>query len=571
MPDINKPLIVQSDRTMLLEVDNEYFEECRGIVTRFAELEKSPEYLHTYRITPLSLWNAASSKMTVEEIVDTLDKFSKYPVPKNVVAEIREQITRYGKVKLVKDEDGNLFITSNEKNFIREIAAHRTVQPFIEDRGDDRIMVSKNYRGHIKQALIRIGFPVEDLAGYDEGAKYPFNLRPSSLSGKPFNLRDYQRRSIEVFHANGSREGGSGVIVLPCGAGKTIVGVGVMQIVGAQTLILVTNTLSIRQWRNEILDKSDIPPEDIGEYSGVNKEIKPITIATYNIITHRKKKGGEFTHFNIFSANNWGLIVYDEVHLLPAPVFRMTSELQAKRRLGLTATLVREDGLEEDVFSLIGPKKYDVPWKELEKMSWIADARCIEIRCDMDEELRLKYSVADDREKYRLASENPEKMRVIGSIMEEHGHQNILVIGQYIDQLEKIARYFNIPLITGKTPLTERERLYSAFRTSEIPCLIVSRVANFSIDLPDASVAIQVSGTFGSRQEEAQRLGRVLRPKKGDNVAFFYSLVSRDTTEERFGQNRQLFLTEQGYEYQIYTFEQYQELKGYAREKILQH
>jgi len=571
MPDINKPLIVQSDRTMLLEVDNEFFEECRGIVSRFAELEKSPEYLHTYRITPLSLWNAASSKLTADEIVEALDKFSKYPVPKNVVAEIREQVSRYGKVKLVKDDDGNLYITSAEKNFIREIASHKSVQPFIEDRGEESIMVSKNYRGHIKQALIRIGFPVEDLAGYDDGAKYAFNLRANSVSGKSFYLRDYQKRSIDVFHANGSREGGSGVVVLPCGAGKTIVGVGVMQIVGAQTLILVTNTLSIRQWMNEIIDKTDIPPEDIGEYSGVNKEIKPITIATYNIITHRKKKGGEFTHFNIFSANNWGLIIYDEVHLLPAPVFRMTSELQAKRRLGLTATLVREDGLEEDVFSLIGPKKYDVPWKELEKMEWIANARCIEIRCDMDEELRLKYSVADDREKYRLASENPEKLRVIERILEEHGKQNILVIGQYIDQLEKIAEHFKIPLITGKTPLPERERLYSGFRNGEIACLAVSRVANFSIDLPDASIAIQVSGTFGSRQEEAQRLGRVLRPKQGENVAFFYSLVSRDTTEERFGQNRQLFLTEQGYEYQIYTFDQYHELEGTARETILQN
>jgi len=570
MPDINKPLIVQSDRTMLLEVDNEFFEDCRAVVSRFAELEKSPEYLHTYRITPLSLWNAASSKMSSEEIVEALDNYSKYPVPKNVVAEIREQISRYGKVKLVKEEDGNLYILSDERNFLNEISQHRTVQPFIEGREGDRIVVKKNYRGHIKQALIRIGFPVEDLAGYDDGAKYGFNFKHQMGSGKTFGMRDYQRSSIEVFHANGAREGGSGVIVLPCGAGKTIVGIGVMQIVGAQTLILVTNTLSIRQWMNEIIDKTDIPVEDIGEYSGEKKEIKPITIATYNIITHRKKKGGEFTHFNIFSVNNWGLIIYDEVHLLPAPVFRMTSELQAKRRLGLTATLVREDGLEEDVFSLIGPKKYDVPWKELEKQAWIADAKCIEIRCDMEEELRMKYSLADDREKYRLASENPEKMRVINMILDEHGRHNVLIIGQYINQLEEIAAYFSFPLITGKTPLAERERLYSGFRTGEIPCLIVSRVANFSIDLPDASIAIQVSGTFGSRQEEAQRLGRVLRPKAGDNLAFFYSLVSRDTTEERFGQNRQLFLTEQGYEYQIYTFEQFNEMRGRVREVILQ-
>lgn len=570
MADISKPLIVQSDRTMLLEVDNEYFEECRGLVGRFAELEKSPEYLHTYRITPLSLWNAASSKLGADDIVATLENFSKYPVPRNVIAEIKEQISRYGKVKLVKDENGDLFIISDERNFLNEIAMHRTVQPFIEGREKDRVIVKKNYRGHVKQALIKIGYPVEDLAGYDDGAEYSFNFKPALKSGKPFSMRDYQKKSVEVFHAGGTREGGSGVIVLPCGAGKTIVGVGVMQIVGAQTLILVTNTLSIRQWTQEILDKTDIPPEDIGEYSGETKEIKPITIATYNIITHRKKKGGDFTHFNIFSANNWGLIVYDEVHLLPAPVFRMTSELQAKRRLGLTATLVREDGLEEDVFSLIGPKKYDVPWKELEKQSWIANARCIEVRVGMEDELRTKYSLSDDREKYRLASENPDKIRAIELILEEHGRQNILIIGQYIDQLETIARHFDFPLITGKTPLMERERLYKAFRTGEIYSLIVSRVANFSVDLPDAAVAIQVSGTFGSRQEEAQRLGRVLRPKEGDNMAFFYSLVSRDTTEERFGQNRQLFLTEQGYEYQIYTIEQYRDMKGTALQTILE-
>lgn len=568
MPDISNPLIVQSDRTMLLEVENELFEPCRSQVSRFAELEKSPEYLHTYRITPLSLWNAASSKMTAEEIVQALDQYSKYAVPKNVIREIEEQISRYGKVKLVREDDGALYITSDEKPFLNEIAHHRSVQPYIESVDDYRILVNRDYRGHIKQALIKIGYPVEDLAGYDEGQAYGFDLRGTTLGGRQFTMRDYQRQAVEVFHAGGSKEGGSGVIVLPCGAGKTIVGIGVMQIIGAQTLILVTNTLSIRQWKNEILDKTDIPEEDIGEYSGEKKEIKPITIATYNIITHRKKKGGEFTHFNLFSANNWGLIVYDEVHLLPAPVFRMTSELQAKRRLGLTATLVREDGLEEDVFSLIGPKKFDVPWKELEKKSWIANAKCVEIRVGMEEELRMKYSVSDDREKYRLASENPMKLKAIEAILEAHGRFNVLVIGQYLNQLEEIANHFDFPIITGKTPLPEREKLYTAFRAGEITCLIVSRVANFSIDLPDASVAIQVSGTFGSRQEEAQRLGRVLRPKEDENMAFFYSVVSRDTTEERFGQNRQLFLTEQGYEYQIYTFEQFLELEGNAKEVL---
>jgi len=555
---MSKPLIIQSDRTLLLEVDNPEFEECRAHISKFAELEKSPEYLHTYRISPLSLWNAASSKLTADEIISSLEKFARYSIPKNVINEIREQISRYGKVKLVKEEDGELAIISNEKGFIQEISSHRAIQPFINQRlGTDKILVKKEFRGHIKQALIKIGFPVEDLAGYDEGNKYPFNLRPITRDGKKFGMRDYQRASVEVFHAGGTNEGGSGVVVLPCGAGKTIVGIGVMQIVGAETLILVTNTLSIRQWKNEILDKTDIPESDIGEYSGETKEIKPITIATYNILTHRKKKGSDFTHFHIFSANNWGLIIYDEVHLLPAPVFRMTSELQAKRRLGLTATLVREDGLEEDVFSLIGPKKYDVPWKELESKSWIAEAKCIEIRINMDDELRLKYSVSDDREKFRLASENPEKMKAIELILKKHSNSNILIIGQYINQLEEISRKFKIPLITGKTPLQERQDLYDAFRKGQIKSLVVSKVANFSIDLPDANIAIQVSGTFGSRQEEAQRLGRILRPKKDDNTAIFYSLVSRDTSEERFGQNRQLFLTEQGYEYEIHILDQF--------------
>jgi DNA excision repair protein ERCC-3 len=570
MPDINNPLIVQSDRTMLLEVHNPRFDDCRAFCSRFAELEKSPEHFHTYRITALSLWNAASSGMTAEEIIAGLEEFTKYPLPKNVINEIKEQISRYGKVKLVKEEDGELYIISEEPNFLKEIAHHRSIQNYIKEFQNNRIAVLKEYRGHIKHALIKIGYPVEDLAGYDEGAAYNFNFRAVTRSGRPFSMRDYQRKAVEVFHAGGSKYGGSGVIVLPCGAGKTIVGIGVMQLVGAYTLILVTNTLSIRQWKNEILDKTDIPEEDIGEYSGEKKEIKPITIATYNIVTHRKKKGGDFTHYHLFSAANWGLIIYDEVHLLPAPVFRLTSELQAKRRLGLTATLVREDGLEEDVFSLIGPKKYDVPWKELEKQSWIANAKCIEIRVDMDEELRAQYSVSDDREKYRLASENPAKLDVIKVIMEEHGKNNILIIGQYLDQLEKISKKFKLPIITGQTPLSERERLYKAFREGKEPCLIVSRVANFSIDLPDARVAIQVSGTFGSRQEEAQRLGRILRPKGNDNMAYFYTIVSRDTTEETFAQNRQLFLTEQGYEYQIYTFDEYLKMRGKAREIITQ-
>ncbi len=566
--EINNPLIVQSDRTMLLEVENDLFEECRAEISRFAELEKSPEYLHTYRISPLSLWNAATSSMNADEILKVLEKYSKYPLPKNVVNEVKEQISRYGKVKLIKDDKGNLYIVSAEKNFLNEIANHHKIRPYVEGHKGDRIEVKANFRGHIKQALIRIGFPVEDLAGYDDGAQYGFNFRQVTRNNMPFHLRDYQVQSIQLFHAKGAKQGGSGVIVLPCGAGKTVVGMGVMQIIGAQTLILVTNTLSIRQWKHEILDKTDIKEEDIGEYSREKKEIRPITIATYNIITHRKRRGAEFTHFDLFRANDWGLIIYDEVHLLPAPVFRMTSELQAKRRLGLTATLVREDDLEEDVFSLIGPKKYDVSWKELEKQKWIANAHCIEIRVDLGDKRRIQYSFADDREKYRIASENRDKIEAIKTILAEHGDENVLIIGQYIDQLVEIHKELGYPLITGKSPLSEREELYNNFRKGKIPCLIVSRVANFSIDLPDATIAIQVSGTFGSRQEEAQRLGRILRPKKGHNKAFFYSLITRDTIEEHFGQNRQLFLTEQGYSYQIYTFDHYRQLKSKIREDI---
>ena len=569
MADINNPLIVQSDRSMLLEVDNALFEECQISISRFAELEKSPEYLHTYRITPLSLWNAGASKIPYSNILEALEKYSKYPIPKNVIADIKEQTSRYGKIKLIKDMEGNLFITSSDINFLNDIASHRDVEKFIEKRFPDKIKIKAEYRGHIKQVLIKIDFPIEDLAGYDEGTTFNFNLTSSSTSGAKFEIRDYQRNAINVFHANGKNEGGSGVIVLPCGAGKTIIGIGITQIVGAETLILVTNTLSIRQWKNEILDKTDISEDNIGEYSGEKKEIRSITIATYNILTHKKVKGGEFTHFNIFSAKRWGLIIYDEVHLLPAPVFRMTSEIQAKRRLGLTATLVREDGLEEDVFSLIGPKKYDLGWKTLEKESWIANAYCIEIRVKMSEKDRIKYSLAYDREKYRLSSENPEKIKAIEAILKEHGNGNVLIIGQYLAQLEQIAKHFDFKLITGKTPLMVREQYYTQFRTGEIPTLVVSRVANFSIDLPDASIAIQVSGTFGSRQEEAQRLGRILRPKEKENIAFLYSLVSYDTTEERFAQNRQLFLIEQGYRYQVYTYEQYLDFKSHAKEKIL--
>ena len=559
----SKPLIVQSDKTLLLEVDNPAFKEARALIAQFAELEKSPEYLHTYRITPLSLWNAASIDVKADAIIDILYKYSKYPVPQNVNAEVTRQISRYGKLKLMKDEEGCLVLVSTDKNYVEEVLRSRRVQDFIiEAKDENSIYIKSEFRGHIKQALIRIGFPVEDLAGYEDGSKLEFELRKKTLSGYSFVVRDYQSKAVSSFYQEGSIKGGSGVILLPCGAGKTIVGLGAMKEVGVETLILVTNTLSIRQWRQEILDKTTITEDQIGEYSGEKKEIKSITIATYNIITHRKEKGGSFTHVKLFSYERWGFIIYDEVHLLPAPVFRMTSELQAKRRLGLTATLVREDGLEDDVFSLIGPKKLDVPWKELEEKLWIAEAKCREVRVPMRSLMRGAYSSADDREKFRYSSENPEKSRVIATLLKCHEKDQVLIIGQYLNQLNKVAKRFAIPLITGKTPLPEREKLYRLFRDKEIRALVVSKVANFSIDLPDANVAIQISGTFGSRQEEAQRLGRILRPKEDSNTAIFYSLVTNDSSEEQFSHNRQLFLTEQGYEYTIYSYAHFKQEFG---------
>ena len=558
-----KPLVVQSDKTLLLEVDNPYFGEARNQISLFAELEKSPEYLHTYRITPLSLWNAASDKLTAEKIIDVLYKYSKYPVPQVVNSEITRQISRYGKLKLIRDDFGDLLLISKDKNYIAEVARNQRIQNFIDQKKDDyAIHVRNEFRGHLKQALIKMGFPVEDIAGYEKGSSFKFEFKKTTRSGDKFLIRDYQKKAIDAFYQKGSAMGGSGLVLLPCGAGKTIVGIGAMQAVEMQTLIVVTNTLSIRQWREELLDKTTVCREDIGEYSGEKKEIRSITVATYNIITHRKVKGGDFTHIKLFSHKKWGLIIYDEVHLLPAPVFRMTSELQAKRRLGLTGTLVREDGLEEDVFSLIGPKKYDVPWKQLEEKEWIAEAICKEIRIPMRSMMRSVYSAANDRDKFRFSSENPEKRRVIASLLEYHKDDQVLIIGQYLDQLQRVAQKFNIPLITGKTPLATREFLYQKFQEKKIKSLVVSKVANFSINLPDANVAIQISGTFGSRQEEAQRLGRILRPKDF-NKAIFYSLVTNDSSEEKFSYNRQLFLTEQGYEYEIFSYEDFKKKFGY--------
>lgn len=554
-----KPVIIQSDNTLLLEVDNPDFENARDAIAQFSELVKSPEHIHTYKISPLSLWNAAAAGLTYQSIMAILKQNSRYDIPEIVVNTIKDQMRRYGLLKLV-NRDNEIILISSDAILLNEICNTKKIQQFIDTRIDEtQVKIRKLYRGHIKQALIKIGFPVEDLAGYEEGDPCPIAMKEVSARGQEFNIRDYQESSVKAFYRGGGPEGGSGIVVLPCGAGKTIVGIAIMSLLSTETLILVTNTIALRQWKEELLDKTHLSPDQIGEFSGEKKEIRPITIATYNILTYRKDKNGPFLHFDLFNSKNWGLIIYDEVHLLPAPVFRMTSEIQSKRRLGLTATLIREDGMEADVFSLIGPKKFDMPWKTLEKSNWIAKALCTEVRIDLPDDLRMKYSLAKDREKFRIASENHEKIAIVSKIIEKHSKSNILIIGQYISQLKEIADKFKFPMITGSTSIGEREELYHKFKEETIKILVVSKVANFSIDLPDANVAVQISGTFGSRQEEAQRLGRILRPKKGDNMAYFYTIITSNSVEEKFAHNRQLFLTEQGYTYIILNEQMFKE------------
>jgi DNA excision repair protein ERCC-3 len=557
MTSINeKPAIVQSDRSILLETDTPVFEEARDTLAVFAELVKSPEHIHTYRISPLSLWNAAAVGMGADEIIDGLSRYSRYDVPQNIIVEIRETVERYGRIKLFKGDDGGLVLQADDRLLIMELLNQPSLQPFITGSPDGkRIFVKPGDRGNIKNALIKLGFPVEDLAGYVEGAPLPFELRETALSGRAFGLRPYQKEAVGSFYLNGSNYGGSGVVVLPCGAGKTVVGIGAMHSVKTHTLVLTTNTVALRQWKSELLDKTTLTEDQIGEYSGDTKTIRPVTIATYQILTYRKSKDSPFLHFGLFDEGNWGLIVYDEVHLLPAPVFRATASLQARRRLGLTATLVREDAREDDVFSLIGPKKYDVPWRVLEKQGWIAQAICHEVRVPLDDDDRFRYAISDKRAKFRIASTNRNKDTLCERLIKKHAGDNVLVIGQYLDQLKTLSKRFDAPIITGRTPTGARERLYDAFRRGEEKLLIVSKVANFAIDLPDANVAIQVSGTFGSRQEEAQRLGRILRPKEDQSTAHFYSLVSRDTCDQDYSVKRQLFLTEQGYRYEILSHE----------------
>jgi DNA excision repair protein ERCC-3 len=549
--DSTNPLIVQGDRTILVEVDNPKYTDARDALAPFAELEKSPEHIHTYRLSSLSLWNAAAAGMTAAAMIDVLTRFSKFPLPTNLASDLAELVSRYGRVKIERAGE-KLRLVCDDLPLLEELARQPKVREYLGDRLDGAsYTVEPAHRGVLKQGLIAIGYPAEDLAGYTEGAPLPTHLRKLARSGLPFNVRDYQRDAAEIFHAGGDVRGGSGVIVLPCGAGKTIVGIAAMAMLNRSTLILTTSITAVKQWHREILDKTDLTDDQIAEYTGESKEIAPVTIATYQIVTHRPDKKEDFPHFKIFDQRDWGLIIYDEVHLLPAPIFRVTANIQARRRLGLTATLIREDGREADVFSLIGPKKYDVPWRELETRGWIAEANCREIRISLPDAVRMDYAVAEWRNKYRIASENPGKDDVVARLLQHYQGSRVLVIGQYLKQLRRLRKRFEIPLITGQTPSSEREDLYNQFRRGELRQLILSKVGNFALDLPDANVLIQVSGTFGSRQEEAQRLGRILRPKAGGEIAHFFTLVTRDTREIDFAHHRQLFLTEQGYTYNI--------------------
>jgi DNA excision repair protein ERCC-3 len=555
-PDL--PLIVQRDRTLLLEVRHPLFDEVRDRLASFAELVKSPEYIHTYRLTPLSLWNAAASGVTVEEVTDVLTRYSKFELPSSLMDQVRDWMSRYGKIQL-RRAGNDLTLGCRDRSLWKTLIQMPEVRELgLNTLDETTAVIDPAWRGKVKQLFLRMGYPVEDIAGYSEGNSLEVALRDRCRSGEPLTLRSYQRDAADAFYRSGSVYGGNGVLVLPCGAGKTIVGLAAMARVKRETLILTPNTTSVRQWVREILDKTDLPETCVGQYTGEKKQVAPVTVATYQILTHRSDQHAPFTHMRLFEERDWGLIIYDEVHLLPAPVFRATADLQAKRRLGLTATLIREDGREEDVFSLIGPKKYDVPWKVLEAKGWIAEAVCTEIRTPMPSTIRQQYACAQKRHRYRIAAENPNKVVVLRAILRRHVDEPVLIIGQYLGQLEEIARELSVPLITGRLAQKERDRLYERFRQGKIPVLVVSKVANFAIDLPDAGVAVQVSGSFGSRQEEAQRLGRILRPKQGKNQAHFYHIVSRDTVDQEMAMHRQLFLVEQGYRYTIRDAEQWE-------------
>ncbi|MEJ7708106.1 MAG: DNA repair helicase XPB [Nocardioidaceae bacterium] len=534
------PLIVQSDKTLLLEVDHLQARDCRRVIAAFAELERSPEHVHTYRLTPLGLWNARAAGHDAEQVIDALLTFSRYPVPHSLLVDIADTMGRYGRLRLDKHPTHGLVLSSHDRPVFTEVLLGKRIAPMLGARiDDDSVVVHASERGNLKQALLKLGWPVEDFAGYVDGEAHPIALAEDGWA-----LRDYQRQAVDSLWA-----GGSGVVVLPCGAGKTLVGAAMMAQVQATTLILVTNTVSARQWKEELIRRTTLTEDEIGEYSGAVKEIRPVTIATYQVMTTRRK--GVYAHLELFEARDWGLVLYDEVHLLPAPIFRMTANLQARRRVGLTATLIREDGREGDVFSLIGPKRFDAPWKDIEAQGYIAPAECIEVRVSLTDSERFAYATAEPEDRYRLAADSHTKARVVQELVQLNADEPTLVIGQYIDQLDDLAEHLGAPLIKGETPVKERQRLFSAFRNGEISLLVVSKVANFSVDLPEATVAIQVSGTFGSRQEEAQRLGRLLRPKGDGRTARFYSVVTRDTVDAEYAQHRQRFLAEQGYSYTI--------------------
>ena len=582
------PLIVQGDRSLLLDVHAPLAEECRNALIPFAELEKSPEHLHTYKLSPLSLWNAASANFSADDAVAVLQKYARYDVPQSIVVWIKEISSRFGKIKLIdapnvhfaddcektiikKTDDGKeiiqkiteqyLYLVADSLAVYKEIGANNSIKKYLTvpvksiapNAPEFAYILKLTDRGTIKQLLLQAGWPVKDEVPLCDGERLDINLRDKTSNGKKLIIRDYQKKSALALIGDKGPGTGFGTIVLPCGAGKTIVGMTIMDMLKTSTLIITTNISAVHQWIDELLDKTDLNREQIAEYSGENKEIKPVTVATYQVLTWRPDKEGPYPHFSLFHKRNWGLIIYDEVHMLPAPVFRVVAELQAVRRVGLTATLVREDGCEGYVFSLVGPKRYDVPWKELEREHWIADAECIEVRIDLPVSSEIEYAVSTAREKFKIASMNPEKLPIVKEIIQKCSEDKILVIGQYLQQLNLIAKDLDVPLITGKTPNSERDKIYSDFRNGKIKVLVVSKVANFAIDLPDASVAIQVSGTFGSRQEEAQRLGRILRPK--ERKSRFFTLITRNTVEEEFGSNRQKFLAEQGYEYRIVRYD----------------
>ncbi|MCI2420361.1 DEAD/DEAH box helicase [Saccharopolyspora sp. K220] len=534
------PLIVQSDKTLLLEVEHDLADEARTAIAPFAELERAPEHVHTYRITPLALWNARAAGHDAEQVVDALVRYSRYPVPQPLLVDIVETMGRFGRLQLVNDPAHGLVLNSLDRAVLEEILRNKKINPMLGARvDDDTVVVHPSERGRLKQMLLKVGWPAEDLAGYVDGEAHPISLRENG-----WKLREYQQQAVQSFWA-----GGSGVVVLPCGAGKTLVGAAAMAEAQATTLILVTNTVAGRQWKRELIERTSLTEDEIGEYSGEKKEIRPVTIATYQVITRRSK--GEYKHLELFDSRDWGLVVYDEVHLLPAPVFRMTADLQSRRRLGLTATLVREDGREGDVFSLIGPKRYDAPWKDIEAQGWIAPAECVEVRVTLTDNERLEYATADADERYKMCSTARTKAPVVKAILDRHPGEPALVIGAYLDQLHELGEALDAPIVEGSTKNKEREALFDAFRRGEVKRLVVSKVANFSIDLPEASVAVQVSGTFGSRQEEAQRLGRLLRPKAERRQAHFYSVVARDTLDTDYAAHRQRFLAEQGYAYRI--------------------